>query len=286
MLTSTLLEELSTDQPYSGRTDGCSQEAGEHRSGPSASAPVIPVELHDDQRDVFPRGAREHRSGPSASATGDPVELHDDQRDVFPRGAREHRSGPSASATGDPVELLQRDVLPQDAGAPLLYKMVVGGRTFDTHLKLMQEVEKPFQNRLRVCGALHDNKITFVFCPISSRIGADVDAAMVDIKDDKPIILVLMHHTHEVRPVTSTKIRPEDDKVVLRVNVFYHETCGLLKCKENDAAVTEIKNKLWMNFVPRSNDRGGNSQGRGADRKGADRKGADSNINKWNPKNW
>ncbi|XP_034383587.1 uncharacterized protein LOC117727410 isoform X3 [Cyclopterus lumpus] len=270
MLTSTLLEELSTDQPYSGRTDGCSQEAGEHRSGPSASA------------------------------TGDPVELHDDQRDVFPRGAREHRSGPSASATGDPVELLQRDVLPQDAGGepfvilstqddvepPLLYKMVVGGRTFDTHLKLMQEVEKPFQNRLRVCGALHDNKITFVFCPISSRIGADVDAAMVDIKDDKPIILVLMHHTHEVRPVTSTKIRPEDDKVVLRVNVFYHETCGLLKCKENDAAVTEIKNKLWMNFVPRSNDRGGNSQGRGADRKGADRKGADSNINKWNPKNW
>ncbi|TNN42388.1 hypothetical protein EYF80_047453 [Liparis tanakae] len=212
-----LLEEFSADQPDSGQTDSCSQEAGEDRSGPSASPP-------GGQRDGFEHGA----------------------------------------------------------GATLLYKMVVGGgKTFGTHQTLMQKVKKPFQERLRPCVGGQDNKITFVFCPISSRVGTDVDAAMVDIKDDKPIILVLMHHTHEVKPVSSMKVKPDDARVVLHVNVFYHETRGLLKCDQNDAAVTEIQNKLEKSFIQRSYDRGGHTQGGGAVSKSAD-----GNYNKLNPKYW
>ncbi|XP_056284601.1 uncharacterized protein LOC130202835 isoform X13 [Pseudoliparis swirei] len=245
------------------------QEPQKHRSGVSAPA---------GRRDGFQYGATEHRSGVSAPAG---------QRDGFQYGA----TGPSASAPAYRVKAHggKSDGFQQDTGGEpfiilsvpdvveptLLYKMVVGGgKTFGTDRTLMQKVEKPFQNRLRPCGA-QDNKITFVFCPISSCIGADVDAAMVDIKDDKPIVLVLMHHTHEVKAVSSMKMRPDDARVVLRVNVFYHETCGLLKCEQNDAAVTEIQNKLEESFIRRSKDRGGPIQGGGAD----------GNYNKLNPMN-
>ncbi|XP_056284600.1 uncharacterized protein LOC130202835 isoform X12 [Pseudoliparis swirei] len=224
------------------------QEPLKHRSGVSAPA---------GQRDGFQYGA----TGPSASAPAYRVKAHGGKSDGFQQ-----------DTGGEPFIILS---VPDVVEPTLLYKMVVGGgKTFGTDRTLMQKVEKPFQNRLRPCGA-QDNKITFVFCPISSCIGADVDAAMVDIKDDKPIVLVLMHHTHEVKAVSSMKMRPDDARVVLRVNVFYHETCGLLKCEQNDAAVTEIQNKLEESFIRRSKDRGGPIQGGGAD----------GNYNKLNPMN-
>ncbi|XP_056284590.1 uncharacterized protein LOC130202835 isoform X3 [Pseudoliparis swirei] len=226
------------------------QEPQKHHSDASVSAPA-------GQRDGFQYGA----TGPSASAPAYRVKAHGGKSDGFQQ-----------DTGGEPFIILS---VPDVVEPTLLYKMVVGGgKTFGTDRTLMQKVEKPFQNRLRPCGA-QDNKITFVFCPISSCIGADVDAAMVDIKDDKPIVLVLMHHTHEVKAVSSMKMRPDDARVVLRVNVFYHETCGLLKCEQNDAAVTEIQNKLEESFIRRSKDRGGPIQGGGAD----------GNYNKLNPMN-
>ncbi|XP_056284599.1 uncharacterized protein LOC130202835 isoform X11 [Pseudoliparis swirei] len=218
-------------------------------------------------KQIGPTGPQEPQSLGTSDAIGPNLKQ---SGPTGPQEPQKHHSDASVSAPAG-----QRDGFQYGATATLLYKMVVGGgKTFGTDRTLMQKVEKPFQNRLRPCGA-QDNKITFVFCPISSCIGADVDAAMVDIKDDKPIVLVLMHHTHEVKAVSSMKMRPDDARVVLRVNVFYHETCGLLKCEQNDAAVTEIQNKLEESFIRRSKDRGGPIQGGGAD----------GNYNKLNPMN-
>ncbi|XP_044024588.1 uncharacterized protein LOC122862851 isoform X2 [Siniperca chuatsi] len=145
------------------------------------------------------------------------------------------------------------------------YQMFISGQTFGAHQQLMDKVKDQgqawFSHRCKFTESSEDYQITIVFCPISSRIGSDVEAAMTDVKGDKPVILVLMHHTHEVKYTTSRRTWNYDTKVVLHVNVFYHETVrGLLKCPENDHAVSEIRNKL-LEYNVRRKDTSGNAVG-------------------------
>lgn len=61
--------------------------------------------------------------------------------------------------------------------------------------------------------------------------------------DDKPVILVLMHH--EFVPTSSLRRWINDPQVVLEVNIFFHETkSGLFSCQENSFAISDIRNKL------------------------------------------
>ncbi|XP_068564980.1 uncharacterized protein [Cebidichthys violaceus] len=300
-------QESANCGPVNHHTGSHPPESQKSSSGPSASVPGVGVQSHSR-----PGGAQESSSGPRTSVTRGPVELHSGQSycrpggapdsllgsgtsdvgvqvgpPIGPQGTQKSSSGPRTSVTRGPVELHSgqsysrpggapgesfTDLSPRDLVEPTLYKMVVSGKTFDTHLKLMEKVEKQVQNQIRRCDDSQDNKVTFVFCPISSRVASDVEAAMTDVKDDKPVILVLMHHTRQARP-TSMKTWQDDDRVVLHVNVFYHDTVGLLRCEQNDAAVTEIQNKLLESFIQRSIDTSGNAQGVGADQRGTDQRG-------------
>lgn len=56
--------------------------------------------------------------------------------------------------------------------------MIVGGKTFDAHQQLMEKV----QDQVRLIESSQDYKVTFVFCPISSRVASDVEAAMTDVR--------------------------------------------------------------------------------------------------------
>ncbi|XP_049913899.1 uncharacterized protein LOC126398525 isoform X5 [Epinephelus moara] len=173
----------------------------------------------------------------------------------------------SASATSGPVDSLndQTSVYPQGENATLVYQMVVAGKTFDAHLQLMDKVKEQVQIPIQPARSVEDYQVTFVFCPISSRVASDVEAAMADVKGDKPVILVLMHHTREVRYTTPMRTWNDDSRVLLHVNVFYHETQrGLLKCEQNNTAASEIRNKL-LDFISRSEVTGGNAQAVGAE---------------------
>lgn len=62
---------------------------------------------------------------------------------------------------------------------------------------------------------------------------------------DKPVILVLMNHAREARPITSARNWADFSKVVLHVNIFYHETVkGLVNCHQNLDAVSTISQEL------------------------------------------
>ncbi|XP_037606766.1 uncharacterized protein si:ch211-245h14.1 isoform X10 [Sebastes umbrosus] len=264
---------------YTGPTGGYPQ--GPQSTSPSATDG--PRESHNGQSDGIAQGARgtgtldastemEDLAGQtggypqglqstSTSATDGQVQSHNDQTDGGPQGAR----GTSTSATD---ELMEPEAGPQRATAKLKYRMVVSGKTFDAHLNLMQRVKDQVQNQLQLDGSSQDHEITFVFCPICSRVASDVEAAMTDVKvssDDKPVILVLMHHTREVKYTSSLKTWHDNNNVVLFINVFYHETIkGLLNCEENNAAVSKIQNELVERFLPGSIDSRGNPQGMGA----------------------
>ncbi|KAM9840092.1 uncharacterized protein ACBR49_015499 isoform 2-T2 [Aulostomus maculatus] len=125
-------------------------------------------------------------------------------------------------------------------GDTVRYKKVVCSSTFNADHQLLGKVETKDFRLLESSG---DHDVVIVFCPITSRMDSDVDAAMANVKSDKPIILVLMHHFREPRPVPKASI--DSKKVVSQVSVFYHQTIsGLLECQQNDSAAKEIWNKL------------------------------------------
>ncbi|XP_037606767.1 uncharacterized protein si:ch211-245h14.1 isoform X11 [Sebastes umbrosus] len=257
---------------YTGPTGGYPQ-------GPqstSTSATDGPEESHNCQTDGGPQGAPDSLPGGGTSDASGEMKPNTGQTGGDTRGSwynpfgkqpgkQQQSSGTSTSATD---ELMEPEAGPQRALAKLKYRMVVSGKTFDAHLNLMQRVKDQVQNQLQLDGSSQDHEITFVFCPICSRVASDVEAAMTDVKvssDDKPVILVLMHHTREVKYTSSLKTWHDNNNVVLFINVFYHETIkGLLNCEENNAAVSKIQNELVERFLPGSIDSRGNPQGMGA----------------------
>ncbi|XP_034556088.1 uncharacterized protein LOC117824654 isoform X3 [Notolabrus celidotus] len=158
----------------------------------------------------------------------------------------------TGSAYGVPQE--KTDTFPMLTPQEVKYKTVVSGKTFGADQAFMDKLKaKPQGVQLTESGAGH--QITFLFCPISSRIGSDVQAAVAEVRDDKPIILVLMHHSREAKVTPSMRTWSQyvdHTKILLHVSVFYHETePGLLKCQQNDvAAVSQIHEKLGELFPP------------------------------------
>uniref|UniRef100_UPI003AAE09F6 uncharacterized protein n=1 Tax=Centroberyx gerrardi TaxID=166262 RepID=UPI003AAE09F6 len=83
--------------------------------------------------------------------------------------------------------------------------------------------------------------VILAYCPIISRVGTDIEAAMGAIPDGKPVILVVMHHTFKqdiILAESSRHVSRED--VVLTVECLFHETKGLFNCDRNTAAGEEI----------------------------------------------
>ncbi|XP_037606768.1 uncharacterized protein si:ch211-245h14.1 isoform X12 [Sebastes umbrosus] len=291
-----LLEGISTNQPdqqsdtcgpdpvsHNGQPDGLQQGAPDSLPGPGTSDASGEMGHYTGPTGGYPQGPQ----STSPSATDGPRESHNGQSDGIAQGARGtgtldastemedlagqtggYPQGLQSTSTSATDELMEPEAGPQRATAKLKYRMVVSGKTFDAHLNLMQRVKDQVQNQLQLDGSSQDHEITFVFCPICSRVASDVEAAMTDVKvssDDKPVILVLMHHTREVKYTSSLKTWHDNNNVVLFINVFYHETIkGLLNCEENNAAVSKIQNELVERFLPGSIDSRGNPQGMGA----------------------
>lgn len=64
----------------------------------------------------------------------------------------------------------------------VLYRHVVSGKTFRADEQLIEKMEQQGQDGIRLDRRRGDHMVTVLFCPISSRVGADVDAAMSDVE--------------------------------------------------------------------------------------------------------
>ncbi|XP_034017983.1 uncharacterized protein LOC117502948 isoform X4 [Thalassophryne amazonica] len=73
---------------------------------------------------------------------------------------------------------------------------------------------------------------------------------------DKPVILVLMHHTWDSTYTSYQRPQLQRANVVMVVNVLFHDTKGLLRCQQNEDAALEIRQELLKhsrqtNILPR-----------------------------------
>nr|XP_046229991.1 uncharacterized protein LOC124051018 isoform X2 [Scatophagus argus] len=128
--------------------------------------------------------------------------------------------------------------------ATVQYRSVACCGTLGVPDQMMQKMKNQCQGQVQIVECQEDYWITVVFCPVTSRVGSDAQSALSNVTDDKPVILVLMYHRHQPMCVPEMRELSSFQNVVLCVNVFYHEKCGLLTCAQNDAAVSNIQSKL------------------------------------------
>ncbi|CAG5958612.1 unnamed protein product, partial [Menidia menidia] len=133
-------------------------------------------------------------------------------------------------------------------------KKVPCGSSCGADQKLLDKLNKSREIYLKEADAIHQNEcqIIFVFCTINTRIESDVEAAIEQIPEsagDKPVILVLMHHTRDINFETTRKKWTEKyEQVQFDVEVLFHKSKkGLLRCEKNKQAVKEIKHFLKKN---------------------------------------
>ncbi|XP_039649825.1 uncharacterized protein LOC120555207 isoform X2 [Perca fluviatilis] len=140
----------------------------------------------------------------------------------------------------------------QNTDATVKVFLVITGQTFRADQVLLEQVKNMGRSstwKVETTKNLQECDVIIVFCPILSRVGSDVEAAMREdsvSSGGKPVILVLMHHTRD--PDYSTDVRRWSEtfqNVVLDVHVLFHETQpGLLRCSRNDRAVKLIQEEL------------------------------------------
>ncbi|CAL9692251.1 unnamed protein product [Knipowitschia caucasica] len=189
-----------------------------------------------------------HFSPPEASSAAPPTWS---VSNLWPKQQRQddppmNRSPPEASSAAPPTWSVSNLWPKQQRQAHVTYKMVVSGKTLGTHLKVLEKLNGPIPGHSESLQLQKTNdedcQVIIVFCPVVSRAGTDVEAALREVCGDKPIILVAMHHMHSPSGLPPPRT---NSKVVLGVNVFFHETAnGLLPCSQNESALNDMKVKL------------------------------------------
>ncbi|KAL0967765.1 hypothetical protein UPYG_G00256580 [Umbra pygmaea] len=126
------------------------------------------------------------------------------------------------------------------------------GNTLGAHVNVARHLTN--QGECTEVTSLSQCDVILAFCPIVSRAGTDIEAALNQLPDSKPVVLVVLHHTfnsYETVPDSSRIVTSSN--VILTVDCLFHESRGgLLDCTRNKAAVEEILNTLNINPKPKS----------------------------------
>nr|XP_023649103.1 uncharacterized protein LOC111834250 isoform X1 [Paramormyrops kingsleyae] len=115
--------------------------------------------------------------------------------------------------------------------------MLAAGETYQADNTFLQKLK--LKQQIELCSA-ESCSVILLFCPVVSRIGTDMEAAMARVTEEKPVILVFMHHCHDPSQMTNIEVQPSRSNIVKAVHCAFHESQGLLECTENEEAVAEV----------------------------------------------
>ncbi|KAB5522688.1 hypothetical protein PHYPO_G00162350 [Pangasianodon hypophthalmus] len=113
------------------------------------------------------------------------------------------------------------------------------GNTLNSHKYFIDRLKE----QIPLQEVLTENACDFilVFCPIVSRAGTDIDAAvkkLQNISETKPAVLVVLHHTFDRECVVPDSSRVVTRKNMIAVDCLFHEDQGLLQCSKNDESLS------------------------------------------------
>ncbi|XP_041958321.1 proteoglycan 4-like isoform X2 [Alosa sapidissima] len=113
---------------------------------------------------------------------------------------------------------------------------ITTGETLNTH--------KSFKSRLpwgscKNVSNITDCDVILAFCPVTSRVGTDIEAALRAIPEGKPLALVVLHHTFDSNYTLPDTKRFMKRPGCITVNCLFSDD-GLMRCPCNDDAVRAV----------------------------------------------
>ncbi|CAL8238428.1 unnamed protein product [Lota lota] len=116
----------------------------------------------------------------------------------------------------------------------------VNGRCLNADNELVKELKA--KGRTEVTS-LDQCDFILAFCPISTRAGIDIQETLEMCPGDKPVILVVLHHTHDrEKSVSTQRVVPSHlvtDKLALTVVCLFFDG-KLLNCNHNREEIKKV----------------------------------------------
>ncbi|XP_076866900.1 uncharacterized protein LOC143518346 [Brachyhypopomus gauderio] len=99
---------------------------------------------------------------------------------------------------------------------------------------------------LQEVSTVEECDVILLFCPIVSRAGTDIEAALklITEADSKPAVLVVLHYTFDPYCTVPDRSRYVTRENMTTVDCLFYEDHGLLNCLKNKEAVKKIVEKL------------------------------------------
>ncbi|KAL7834434.1 hypothetical protein SRHO_G00286810 [Serrasalmus rhombeus] len=122
----------------------------------------------------------------------------------------------------------------------------VTGKTLGSHedfVRILCKRRTALQEVLKV----EECDVVLVFCPVVSRAGTDIEAALQklsDISATKRAVLVVLHHTFNQELTVTDSSRAVNREKTLTVDCLFYEDKGLLQCRKNDEAFCKVAD--WL----------------------------------------
>ncbi|KAA0716676.1 hypothetical protein E1301_Tti018948 [Triplophysa tibetana] len=126
---------------------------------------------------------------------------------------------------------------------------ILAGKTNDLHKGFIDTLINQIQD-LKKGHTVDESEIVLVFCPIVSRAGTDIEAAMEKISTvSKMVVLVVLHHTFDPEKTVPDSSRCVNRTDMLTVDCLFYEDTGLLKCQKNDDEINKVVNWLIQQLI-------------------------------------
>lgn len=145
----------------------------------------------------------------------------------------------------DQTQDVRITVDPKDLRLLRNYYTVVTGNTLGCHKQFIDRLNAT--NCLKEVNLPEKSDFIWVFCPIVSRQGSDIEEALKQIPNaGKPAILVVLYHTFNHAYVLPDCGRHVclNTNVILIVQCLFHDSIGLLQCSQNNAAAKKLLKEL------------------------------------------
>ncbi|KAA0717273.1 GTPase IMAP family member 6 [Triplophysa tibetana] len=115
-------------------------------------------------------------------------------------------------------------------------------QTGNSPREILKHLHKSKPGLKEVCS-VDECDVILVFCPIVSRAGTDMEAALNKLNQcsaSKPAVFMVLHHTYEREKIVPDSSRFVSRENTLTVNFLFNEDIGLLECATNDEALIKI----------------------------------------------
>ncbi|XP_053086556.1 uncharacterized protein LOC113531471 isoform X3 [Pangasianodon hypophthalmus] len=102
---------------------------------------------------------------------------------------------------------------------------------------------------------LEECDFILVFCPVVSRAGIDIEAAvrmLSTLPGNKPAVLVVLHHTFDPELIVPDSSRAVKRENMITVDCLFHEDQGLLQCRKNNEVFTLVSQWIETQILPKT----------------------------------